>query len=405
MKYLAKLTTFMLAMMLCFEAYSMSLFRSIRDRNNDPAPPSNQTPAPQPAPQPAPSPNPAPNPTPQPPRGPSDPVGNFDIFNEVAFPVGSSVDQYFSNYSELLPQRDDQESHRVDTCEAGLEGQNSFADRIAFYVHKHTKPTRAHIAHLARFYNIPSNLSAHKEISLYSQPMCRVTSSTLASTIGSSRVPGSSTIALLNQFVNKFNDLREKTLDGDNEAEVEINQLMTRFMSCLAYTESLTTADNSSSQRAAQKYAPSGYRKPAGVKFYEDPLQDEASRLNIGLFQFTPTGSGNVNPCLRQWNEFNPSCSVATNSPRSELIRVFGSPQQSMNAFCGVNKLMQTFAIQVNTTSTRNTHPDNYAGGMKPQEQRCVTPFFYSGWAYQHFGPLMNSTGKNMNSLMTCVMR
>lgn len=402
MKNSQKIMALVIATTFCFDAYSMSLFRSIRDRNKDPAPPANQTPVPNPAPRP--SPNPAPNPSPLPPRAPTNPIGNFDIFNEIAFPVGNSVDRYYANYQELTIQRDDLESHRVDSCEVELDGQNTFADRIAYYVNKHTTPTRAHIAHLSRFYNISADLSSHQEVSLYSQPFCRVTSSTLASTIGSSRVPNSSTISLLNQFVNKFNDLRSKTLRGDNEAELEINQLMTRFMSCLAYTESLTTADNPRSQRVAQKYAPAGYRKPAGVNFYEDPLQNEASRLNIGLFQFTPTGSGNINPCLRHWNEFNPSCSVATNSSRSELIKVIGSPQQTMNAFCGVNKLLQTFAIQVNTTSTRNTHPDNYSNGMKPSSQRCVTPFFFSGWAYQHYGPLMNSTGKNMNSLMSCVM-
>lgn len=406
MKNQIKLTTIIVGLFLLIgDAYSMSLFRSIRDRNKDPSPPT-QTPTPTPTPtNPAPTPAPAPNPAPSPNPGPRDPVGNFDIFNEVAFPVGQSVDRYYSNYEELIPQRDNSESHRIDSCESELDGQDSFADRIAYYVNKHTRPTRAHIAHLSSFYNISSQLSSHRAISLTSQPLCRATSASLAQTIGSRRVPGASTIALLNDFIDKFNGLREQTLQGDGEAEVEINQLMTRFMSCLAYTESLTTADNSSSERVAQKYAPAGYRKPAGVKFYEDPLQDEVSRLNIGLFQFTPNGRGNVNPCLRHWNEFNPSCSVATNSSQGELIKVFGSPQQTMNAFCGVNKLLQTFAIQANTTSTRNTHPDNYAGGMKPAAQRCVTPFFFSGWAYQHFGPLMNSTGSNMNSLMKCVMR
>ena len=134
-------------------------------------------------------------------------------------------------------------------------------------------------------------------------------------------------------------------------------------MGCLSYTESLTTADSSRSYRVADKYAPSDYRKPEGVKFYEDPYQDEASKLNIGLFQFTPTWYGNVNPCIRNWNAWFPSCSVGAKPSKSSLIRKFGSSYQTFNAFCGVNKFVQTFAIQQNTTRTKSTHPDNYSGG------------------------------------------
>jgi hypothetical protein len=382
------------------QAFSMSLFRAFRDRND--SPPTQPAPAPTPSPSPSPTPT-EPDPIPTPPRTgePSD----FNIFNEVAFPVGDEVDQYYSNYQELLPNRSDESLHAVDVCEVELEEQNSFADRIAYYVHKHTQKTKTHLAQLAPYYDVPSDLSRHAQVSLKSHRLCPVTRSSLRSTIGSSRVPNSSVISLLNEFSQEHNNLRNRSSDGNVQAEIELNQLWTRFMSCLSYTESLTSADNSSSRSVANKYAPSNYRKPAGVKFYEDPYQDQASKLNIGLFQFTPNARGNVNACLRHWNEMNGSCQVSTRSSQSELIRVFGSGYQTFNAFCGVNKILQTFSIQVNTTSSRSTHPQNTSGGRKPASQRCVTPFFYSGWAYNHFGPLMNSTGRNMEKLIRCVMR
>jgi hypothetical protein len=379
-------------------AQAAGLFRSIR----------------QPAPAPSPTPTPPPTTLPgdgggdvvdRPTPTPRDP-GDLDIFNDVAYLIGGHVDDYYSAHRQLLPIRSDAGAHSVDYCRENLDGQGSFADRIAYFVNLHTENSRAHLAQLASFYNIPSNLNSHAETSLISHRMCRVTAQTLTHTLGSSsRVPSQAVIDRLNQFADRYNRLREGILRGDEEAELEMNQLWTQFMGCLAYTESLTTADIPSSQNVATKYAPSGYRKPAGVKFYEDPWQNEASRLNIGLFQFTPTGSGNINPCIRHWNEQNPTCTISTGASRAELIRVVGSSFQTFNAFCGVNKIQQTFSVQVNTTSTSSTHPENFSGGMKAAANRCVTPFFLAGRAYNHFGPLMNSTGSNLNSLMVCALR
>lgn len=385
------------------EAQAGGLFRSIRD-GAQPTP----TPAPAPTPTPAPTPVPAPTPTPAPAPAPNpdpDPISSIDIFNDVAYPVGEKVDSFYSSYEDLIPERSDSDSHRVDYCHEPLDGQRSFADRIAYFVNTHLQNTRSHVAHLSSFYGVPSNLNNHIPTGLASHPMCRVTAQSLTHTIGSSRVPSASVIQKLNQFTDRYNNLRNRMLQGDLEAELGMNQMWTQFMSCLAYTESLTTADNSASNRVAQKYAPSDYRKPAGVKFYEDPAQNEASRLNIGLFQFTPTASGNVNPCLRHWNEQNPTCTVSLSTGRPELIRIFGSSFQTFNAFCGVNKIQQSFAMQVNSNKSTSTHPDNFSGGMKPGSNRCVTPFFLAGRSYNHFGPLQNSTGKNLDSLMSCALR
>ena len=50
------------------------------------------------------------------------------------------------------------------------------------------------------------------------------------------------------------------------------------------------------------------------------------------------------------------------------------------------------------------THPANNLGqGLKPQEQRCVTPHMYTSYAYNHYGPTQNTTGKNFYELMSCV--
>ena len=77
---------------------------------------------------------------------------------------------------------------------------------------------------------------------------------------------------------------------------------------------------------------------------------------------------------------------------------------QSFNAFCGAHKLIETFSIQINTNNAHATHPDNAINGvLKSAENRCVSPHFYAGWAYNHFGPLQNSTGKNLDELFSCI--
>lgn len=390
--------SFLITLLTSHSAYSMSFFNSIlRPAPSEPNPPEPKPPEPKP-------PEPKPEPKPPEPKPPEPSVLN--VFLDIAQPIGQSVDDYYSNYRELSPDRANVSNHATDFCPQDLNHQRSFSDRIAYYVNEHTKKTRPHLAQLAPFYSVPSQLNQHIEMSLTSHPLCRVTHSTLSQTIGAQRVPNQTVINQLDQFSRKHNSLRQRVInDQDIDAEIELNQLWTRFMSCLSYTESLTTADINSSRSVASRYAPNGYTKPSGVKFYEDPLQPQVSRLNIGLFQFTPNAGGNINPCIRHWNEKNSSCQISRSSSQSELIRILGSGYQTFNAFCGVNKILQTFSIQANTSSTNSTHPDNFQSGMKAPQNRCVTPFFWSGRAYNHFGPLMNTTGSNLGSLMRCVLR
>lgn len=326
------------------------------------------------------------------------------VVYDVAFQQATLVDNYYSSYRELLEGRKTDSSHFTDRCDAKVSNRDQFADYIAYYVYRHLKPITPKISSIASLFGV--SMTGAKQVSLGSHRMCSVTRSSFASTVSSSKVPSDAVITKLNTFASRYNASRDKFLRGDLAGRDELVALWSRVYMCLAYSESLTTADTTTSGNVAKKYAPSDYRKPAGVKFYEDPAQDAASRLNIGLYQFTPTASGNIFPCIDQWNEDYPSCKVNRSGNQSEMIRTVGSSYQAFNAFCGVNKVDQSFFVQVNTSKSGNTHPSNLSGGkLLPPDQRCVSLHFAPGKTYQHFGPFMNSTGSNLGELMTCVLR
>ena len=331
---------------------------------------------------------------------PDDPTGESTAWLEIANEVADIVD-YTQNDNELAKRRSIASVSEGDSCHSVLSNNTRFADAIGFFVEELSKKQQVQVQGIASYYNMSSNPETYEKVSLVSHELCPVTSSSLSQTI--KKVPGSSTIALANRFAEDHNGFRELYLNGDQAALVDLKKLWGKFFGCLAYSESLSTADTSTSYSVANEYGPSGYSKPTGVKFYEDPYQDAASRLNIGLFQFTPRYAGNINPCIKQWNRDYPSCSTSSTS-QSALIPLVGSSQQHFNAYCGIHKLLQTFTVQVNSSSSTNTHPQNKEGSsLKSSGERCVTPHFYAGWAYNHFGPLQNSTGSNMYKLMSCV--
>jgi hypothetical protein len=331
-----------------------------------------------------------------------------------------SPEDYLDTSAEIGPQvdvakKDDELSGKrreiinvdqVDKCFDDDKTHEYFADQISYYASEMMNDVPAKVGLIGSSYGTSSDDSQYFPTSLIRHPLCMSTSKSLLSTM-KKNVPNQTTIDKLNRFASMVNDLRQNVLDGDQSAKKELLSTWSRFFSCLAYSESLPTADSTVSKTVALKVAPTGYRKPAGVEFYEDAAQPQASRLNIGMFQFTPNSAGNVQPCIRAWNEMHatkPVCQVNQKASQSDLIKVFGSSLQSFNAFCGVHKLIQTFAIQVNTTKTSATHPLNVLNGkLKPSEERCVTPHFYSGWAYNHFGPFQNSTGSNLNELFSCI--
>ncbi|CAE78607.1 hypothetical protein AB1A81_02955 [Bdellovibrio bacteriovorus] len=330
----------------------------------------------------------------------------FNVFSEVAYPVGGVVDTRYSNYRELLPVRNAQEAHATDKCDTNLDTNDRFADRIAYAVELKMQPSKAQLGYVASYFNLNKDVNTYLPNSLISHPLCNVTSSTLNTTFAGKNIPSAATIKKINDFTNLMNGYRREALSGNREGYVKASKLWSKFMMCLSYMESLTTADTAKAQRVADKYGPSGYRRPAGVNFYEDPNQPAESRLNIGLFQFTPDAGGNIQACIREWNQLYPKCGIKTNASQSELIRVLGSSLQTFNAFCAAAKVTGSFAVQVNATSSKNTHPYNVKsnGSLKAPAERCVSPHMSVGRSYNHFGPFQNTSGFTLDNIISCTM-
>ena len=357
------------------------------------------------------TPTPTPSPSPTPVREPAavtDSITpeNFDVFSEVSYPVGDFVDTRYKTYRELIPVRDANAGHNTDKCDPTLEGNDRFSDRISYAVELKMQPAKAQLGYVYSYFGLNKDVNTYLPNSLISHPLCNVTSSSLNTTLSGKNVPSAATITKINTFANKMNGYRREAMAGNREGYVKASKLWSKFMMCLSYHESLTTADTSKSASVGAKYAPSGYRRPAGVKFYEDPYQPAESRLNIGLFQFTPDAGGNVQACIREWNQLYPRCGVSQTASQSELIRVLGSSMQTFNAFCATAKITGSFAVQVNSVNSKNTHPANVNsnGSLKTPVERCVSPHMAVGRSYNHFGPLQNTSGTTLDSLVTCAL-
>lgn len=328
-----------------------------------------------------------------------------EAYLETSAIVGPRVDQY-NDARELLKVRSIVNQDNVDKCFKDEKEHDLFSDQISYFTAMMFKETNAFVGAIGSYYGTSANENAYEKISLISNPLCPVSAKTLAKTL--KNVPAQSTINKLNRFASNVNDLRTRMIEGDAKAQNELLNVWGAFFSCLGYTESLGSGDTASSINTAKKYAPAGYRKPAAVEFYEDPSQSSESRLNIGMYQFTPNSSGNIRPCIKAWNALHvdrsPACQVNLVGNQAELIKVLGSSLQSFNAFCGVHKLIQTFAIQVNTTKMSATHPQNIVSkNLVSPKNRCVSPHFSANLAYNHFGPFQNSTGSNMEKFFSCV--
>jgi hypothetical protein len=143
------------------------------------------------------------------------------------------------------------------------------------------------------------------------------------------------------------------------------------------------------------------------VKFYYDPLQDDAvSKQNIGLYQFTPKIGGNIDACYNAWNNImgkkSPTCKIDHKKSDKLSFEFVAASDQIFNAFCGANKLVQSFGVQVNARSFNHpdakvmqlTHADNKSKkGLKESKDRCVSPFVYANNAYMHFGVMGFTVG------------
>ncbi len=269
------------------------------------------------------------------------------------------------------------------------------------------------------------------DVSLISQPLCTTTETSVRATLGrfprTNRISRSGSlrmnaeeIALSNRFTNLYNGYRQRALAGDADAKSDLQDLWTRFFGCLAYSESLGDADANNARSSVISKVRAGMRGMGindfhplpGVKHYYDSWQSKpASRINIGLYQFSPVSTGNVRSCVMRWNELygrksvsidgrSYSCKLPENDNRS-LARILGSQAQSFNSFCGVQKVLQTFWVQSNTTKSTGTYPGNL---RKEPEDRCVSFHMLAGKAYNHFGPFQNTTGKNLKKLFSCAL-
>ncbi len=292
----------------------------------------------------------------------------------------------------------------------------AFAEIIESAVRGHFDPRTPSLGGNEAVFSVSLNPERLSQVSLASHSMCRVSGKSLQTTLGHD--PGREVVSLINEFVAHHNEGRERILHARSEDERlygwdAMHLMYSKLMGCLAYTESLTTADQPASVALAKKVGPKGYSKPSGVKFYYDKAQkNPASALNIGLYQFAPDSKGNLQSCIRDWNQRWPNQLVSQQASKTELTRILGDSHQVFNAFCGVNKLTQSFHVQVNTTSSTRTHPANVTlnsrgkfAGLKPPEDRCVSLHFHSSKTYNHFGPLQNSTRRNLRELLQCALR
>ncbi|MBC7541087.1 MAG: hypothetical protein H7281_19880, partial [Bacteriovorax sp.] len=79
---------------------------------------------------------------------------------------------------------------------------------------------------------------------------------------------------------------------------------------------------------------------------------------------------------------------------KSDVLEALGSPGQNLNAFCGIHKIIETASIQMKSPNS------NARFNSKKQ---CVSLQMKAGSAYNHFGPLQNTTGRNLASLAKCI--
>lgn len=334
------------------------------------------------------------------------PVLDQQDYLDSAANIAPLVDK-MHNQVELTKIRTTINEDKIDLCNSSVDQNEQFSKQISYYAAKMFEDVPSMIGVIGDSYGVSTNDKSLFPASLIRHPLCLVNAGSLATTMGPQRVPSQIVIDKLNRFAKTANELRYEAINGNLNAKKDLLDHWNKMFTCLAYTESLPSADSNTSNTVAKKYAPANYRKPAGVEFYEDPAQSPESRLNIGLFQFTPAWQNNIQSCLRAWNAIyadNLQCQTPLKGTSADLIKIVGSSMQSFNAFCGVHKLIETFSIQVNTNKASATHPSNLVNGkLKSPEERCVSPHFLAGRAYNHFGPLQNSTRKNLDEVFSCI--
>jgi hypothetical protein len=249
---------------------------------------------------------------------------------------------------------------------------NSFREQISDWAEYYS--TNSVPLELDDIYSIYQVKDGFSELSLKDLNYCELDQSSLSRSL--KNVPDQKTINSLNHFFY-------------NSKQVNYDKLF----SCLATEESLGDPDTQASQKVYRE-STGGASKPSGVKFYIDREQPKESALNIGLFQFTPNVNGNIQSCVKSWNKIfqgKNNCQIKNNK---DALSALSSSAQNFNAFCGIHKIIETAAIQMKSEKT--------SAKFRPGSE-CVSLQMRAGLAYNHFGPLQNSTGKNLASLGRCL--
>jgi hypothetical protein len=376
------------------------------DPGTAPSPTPTPSPSPSPSVTPTPTPTPTPSPTPSPVSTNPASLDDINLFKEVSEPMGQSVDNRYSSYRELMTVRNFNTKFSVDTCDPFVQSHDRFADRITYAVYKRMQPMKIDIgSSVAPIFGLNKDSSTYVPTGLFSHPFCKVNASILNTVYQGKNIPSAATIAKAQKFTDLLNQYRTQILSGSRDGKVKGYKLWSKFMMCLGYMESLTSADSAESDRIAASF---NFRRPAGVNMHNDSLQTNAdSELGIGIFQESNVVKwGDTYSCVTDWNRQFPSCQIDPNISRTGMIPVLGSTYQTFNAYCAASVITRMFGVVVNATTTKNTHPDNINsnGTLKAPADRCVSPFMNVNTAYNHFAPLQNGSGFTLDNILTCTL-
>jgi hypothetical protein len=343
---------------------------------------------------------------PRQPDSTTEPDPGFDAFQQVGYPSALAVDGQYNKYRALMEGRIPRPTEfPTDHCDPKLRDRNTFGDRITYAVDQRMTPMKPQISYVASYFGLSTDVNSYTATSLVSHSLCPVTAASLKTVFQGKNIPSAATIAKADRFSKLINTYRSEMLAGRPEGKVKVQMLWTKFMMCLSYMESLTTADSARADEIARQ---NNFRRPAGVSLYMDPYQtDPASKFNIGTYQLSAASGGIGQSCIREWNVLYPSCQIKRDASWQQMLWMLGSSLQTFNTFCGVSKVTAMFGVQVNSKKAFNTNPANVLsnGQLKAPAARCVSPFMNVNTSYNHFGPFQNVHGFTLDNVLTCTLK